>query len=56
MNAPKKISPTSPAMLRLIEDLARIDVQDYLREEAAAREAEAARTDHVALPGYDKAA
>jgi len=56
VSAPAKISPISPAMLRLIEDLARIDVQDYLREEAAARQSEAARSDHVALPGYDKAA
>jgi len=44
-------------MLSLIDALARQDAQDYLRAQAARRQAEEAeRTERVPLPAMDKAA
>jgi hypothetical protein len=49
--------PLTPAHLRVIEAFANKAVEDYLREEAAARAAaEAERTNPVPLSGYDQAA
>lgn len=51
MNAP------SALLLSLIDALARQDAQDYLRAEAARRQAEADQsTERVPLPAMDKAA
>lgn len=47
----------SPALLRLIEDLARLDVQEYLQSEAASRQpSEPDCSNPVPLPRFDQAA
>jgi hypothetical protein len=47
----------SPALLRLIEDLAKLDVQEYLESEAASRKAsEPECSDPVPLPRFEQAA